>query len=200
MAAKIVDKPSKRREISQKALPLLAERGYAGASIREIALAAGISKGGFYDYFADKDDLLSEIAELLFSAWEEAARQAMASLSRPRDILMELTRMALSMGTENRQMFLLYIDLWRSGVSEGGAHPVIKRLKECIHQTQQGVAALLKEGRDSGTVRASVDAGAMAFAWVALVDGLCLHHLLNPETASREQALQAAAALLEGLE
>jgi AcrR family transcriptional regulator len=44
------------------AVTVFAERGYEGASLREIAAKAGISKGNLTYYFAVKDDLLFQVA------------------------------------------------------------------------------------------------------------------------------------------
>lgn len=55
-------KPRMRREdrralIEEAASRLIAERGYDGASLEEIAAAAGISKAVLYDHFASKAEL-----------------------------------------------------------------------------------------------------------------------------------------------
>ncbi|MFC0877381.1 TetR/AcrR family transcriptional regulator [Saccharicrinis sp. FJH2] len=47
--------------ISEAALSLFADKGYANTSISMIAKKAGISKGLLYNYFESKDDLLESI-------------------------------------------------------------------------------------------------------------------------------------------
>jgi AcrR family transcriptional regulator len=54
---------SKRRQILQGARKVFMELGFDGASVGEIARAAGVSKGTLYVYFADKSRLFEAIIE-----------------------------------------------------------------------------------------------------------------------------------------
>lgn len=56
----------KRRKIMDVALELFASEGYYATSVAKIAEKADISKGLLYNYFASKDDLLKEIAQVGF--------------------------------------------------------------------------------------------------------------------------------------
>jgi AcrR family transcriptional regulator len=57
---------SRREAIITAATQIFAEKGFAGASNREIAREAGISPGLIYWYFRDKDDLFREVVTRLF--------------------------------------------------------------------------------------------------------------------------------------
>src|SRR5271167_4056263 len=52
-----------REKIVAAATALFAERGYEGATIRDIAKAAGMSTGAVFASFTDKADLFTDIAE-----------------------------------------------------------------------------------------------------------------------------------------
>src|ERR1700678_386443 len=54
---------SKRRQILDGAGKVFMELGFDGASMGEIARAAGVSKGTLYVYFADKNRLFQAIVE-----------------------------------------------------------------------------------------------------------------------------------------
>ena len=54
---------SKRRQILEGARKLFLDLGFDGASMGEIARAAGVSKGTLYVYFADKNRLFEAIVE-----------------------------------------------------------------------------------------------------------------------------------------
>jgi AcrR family transcriptional regulator len=59
-AARTVER---HREILAAALDLIAESGYHGASLRELAKRLGISQPSLYHYFASKEELVEQIIE-----------------------------------------------------------------------------------------------------------------------------------------
>lgn len=55
-----------RRKILEAAGRLFRERGFEAVSVAEVMKAAGLTHGGFYGYFASKDDLIAAaLAELV---------------------------------------------------------------------------------------------------------------------------------------
>ena len=60
-------------KISEIALHLFAERGYAAVSMRQIASKVGLQVGALYNYFPDKQTILSELLtnhmESLLQTW-----------------------------------------------------------------------------------------------------------------------------------
>jgi len=50
-----------RRRILEAALGLFAEKGFAGASIRDIATAAGIQSASLYAHYAAKEQILADL-------------------------------------------------------------------------------------------------------------------------------------------
>src|SRR5215472_17915273 len=57
------EETSKRRQILDGARKVFMDLGFDGASMGEIARAAGVSKGTLYVYFADKCNLFEAIVE-----------------------------------------------------------------------------------------------------------------------------------------
>lgn len=56
-----------RKRILEQAIMLAAEKGTSGVSIQNVATGAGITKGGVFHHFANKEILLEEmIKEILF--------------------------------------------------------------------------------------------------------------------------------------
>jgi AcrR family transcriptional regulator len=54
---------AKRRQIVEGARAVFLEKGFEGASMNDIARAAGVSKGTLYVYFTDKERLFAEIVD-----------------------------------------------------------------------------------------------------------------------------------------
>jgi AcrR family transcriptional regulator len=78
---------SKRRQILDGARKVFMDLGFDGASMGEIARAAGVSKGTLYVYFADKSRLFEAIVE------EETLQQGkiIFNLDAERDVTTTLT-------------------------------------------------------------------------------------------------------------
>ncbi|HZZ86757.1 MAG TPA: helix-turn-helix domain-containing protein [Caulobacteraceae bacterium] len=76
-----------REKLLGAARVLFAERGYEGATIRDIAKSAGMSTGAVFASFTDKSDLFTEIAETDMASLYASMRQAAEGLSGQEAIL-----------------------------------------------------------------------------------------------------------------
>jgi len=71
----IVDKEQKRKDIALACKELFIREGIAKITISQIAAQAGVGKGTIYDYFANKEDIVFAILDILMSennAYKEA--------------------------------------------------------------------------------------------------------------------------------
>ena len=73
------------REILGHSARIFAEKGFDGASIREISRAAGMSLAGLYYYFRTKEELLCLIQERCLATLLESGRKVAASGKSPRE-------------------------------------------------------------------------------------------------------------------
>ncbi len=64
--AKALREETRRREILEAAAQVFAREGYEGATVTQIAQAAGLSEGSLYNYFRSKEELLIQIPIQLF--------------------------------------------------------------------------------------------------------------------------------------
>src|SRR6185437_2714385 len=69
-------KQQTRMKVLAAARRLFSEQGYEGATIRDIAAAAGMSTGAVFANFTDKSDLFREIMITDMAALAEAMREA----------------------------------------------------------------------------------------------------------------------------
>jgi len=79
-----------RDAIHAAAAQLFAERGYAAASIADLARACGVSKGLLYHYFRDKEHLLYAIADRHIDRLRQIAEQVAASAGAPDELVVHV--------------------------------------------------------------------------------------------------------------
>lgn len=64
---RLVDHPSRRREITAAACRLIAERGIEATTLRDVAGELGLANGAIAHYFATKDDLLASAFQHVYA-------------------------------------------------------------------------------------------------------------------------------------
>jgi AcrR family transcriptional regulator len=74
-------RPSKRAAVVEAAIKVFAARGFADASIPEIAEAADLAPTGVYYHFATKDELFDSVVRQVYTAVDAVVEQA-----RPYDV------------------------------------------------------------------------------------------------------------------
>jgi TetR/AcrR family transcriptional regulator, cholesterol catabolism regulator len=77
------DSEAKLEHILRHAAQIFAERGFEGASIRDISRASGVSLAGLYYYFDSKQELLYLIQNATFSRVLESVRLRLNSVHEP---------------------------------------------------------------------------------------------------------------------
>jgi AcrR family transcriptional regulator len=83
-------KQQTRAKVLEAARRLFSEQGYEGATIRDIAAAAGMSTGAVFANFTDKSDLFREIMLTDMAALAEAMKEAAAQGNGVEDSLLKL--------------------------------------------------------------------------------------------------------------
>ncbi|GAA1898572.1 TetR/AcrR family transcriptional regulator [Asanoa iriomotensis] len=75
-----------RDRIREQALALFTDRGYAAASLREIADRVGITKASLYYHFPSKQDLLLAVVQPLLTQWRDIVTDAESGPRTPADV------------------------------------------------------------------------------------------------------------------
>jgi TetR/AcrR family transcriptional regulator, transcriptional repressor for nem operon len=78
-----MSKPSNRDRILTEGLRVVHQRGFAGASVRDIVDAAGVPQGSFTNHFASKEAFGLEIIDLYFARGFELIRETLRNDARP---------------------------------------------------------------------------------------------------------------------
>ncbi len=197
---KLVDKESRRREMAAGLIELFARKGYENSSIREITDVLGMGKGTFYDYFEDKEDLLNEMSRVVFATWDEFFKGKIAQISSPIEQLKTIIYEGAASAAMFEKYLMIYIDIWRLSVSGPAFADFHRSFRRYLAAMRGVVAGIIDKCKNEGTIRDSVDSGALSTTIIAFLDGLCFHYLiLKPSLDLSEAASSFYSTLLDGV-
>lgn len=145
-------KAKSRKSLLDAAKRLFMERGYEGATVREIAAAAGLSTGAVFASFADKSDLFNEV---LLEDLDEQVELMKAAVQEADDVAERLTRvLAAGYHRQLPQLELLRAAVavsWSQGLSgDLGDRPVRSAVIEQLAQ-------VLTAGVEAGELKSGAD-------------------------------------------
>ncbi|HEY6839113.1 MAG TPA: TetR/AcrR family transcriptional regulator [Geobacteraceae bacterium] len=86
---------------------VFAEQGYEQASMRAIAQMAGLSVGGLYLYFKNKEELYVTLTQEWMTELHAATVLALDGLADPREAIATFIRLSITYATRRREMILL---------------------------------------------------------------------------------------------
>ncbi len=165
--------PKRQLQLIRSAYRLIGERGVDRASMREIAEAAGMSKGLIPYYFKTKENLILATMRWALSQTADRIWRAMAAATTPEDKVVAMVDAIFIEPEANRRFHVAYLDLVGYAARK-------QRYME-LRATFDGIVNAL----NADVIRAGVAEGAFvvedvneaAMALRALVDGLFLQWL-----------------------
>lgn len=135
MARKSV-RAERREQILTGLFAAMARDGTQGASITEVAEAAGIARGALHYYFESKDEireaLMSRLGDSYLGALEGAMRKATANEpNEPLAPLRALIRYHFTGDAQkNEDLLGVWIDFWGQSASDARVNAVVLRVQE----------------------------------------------------------------------
>lgn len=183
---------AKREEILSRALDVIAREGYAGASVKELAAAVGLSQGGLLHYFDSKEELFTailrkrdEVDLAQFDGPGEAAVPSGAGtvlFSTAGPTFDELRDGFLAVIRHNSEVPGLVQLFSRMAVDAADpAHPAHGFFLERGERLREAFVHALADAQAAGRVRSDVDPAMFARVYQAVSDGLQLQWMLEPD-------------------
>ena len=155
--AKILEPRWERRkdarpgELTEAALELFIERGFAATRLEDVARRAGVSKGTLYLYFDSKEELFKTVIRESYLVPLAEAEEMMASFQgSAADLIREiLRRWWQQVGSTKRAGMTKLV------IAEAGNFPDLARFyhDEVIHRAHQLLAHAIERGIASGEFR-----------------------------------------------
>jgi AcrR family transcriptional regulator len=164
-----------RRRVLQATLQAIATNGFQGSSLAAIAAQAGLTTAGLLHHFGSKERLLvavlAERDRLDGVRFHLGGFWGLAALDR----LVEL----MQHNTLVPGLIQAFTVLMGESVSED--HPAHSWFQDRYPHRRDNLAAALRAGIETGEIRADIDCDALAAQIIAMMDGLQVQWILDPE-------------------
>jgi TetR/AcrR family transcriptional regulator, transcriptional repressor for nem operon len=165
-------KPSHRDKLLQIGMQVVHERGFRGASVRDIVQAAGVPQGSFTNHFASKEAFGLEVVELYLAnarglIHATLRNEALAPLQRLRDYIAGGVR-----GEQDLRNGCLLGNFTAEANDCGEALRL--RVVAAFAEIQHALAACLRAAAQSGEIAAATDCDETAAFILASLQGAML--------------------------
>lgn len=154
-------------QIHEAAITVFSQKGYAAASLQDIADTVGILKGSLYYYITSKENLLFDILD---QAHVEAMQlmDEVDTLNLPSDArLKEFVRRITLFYIGNKGRSALYFSEWRH-LTGDQLDTVVRQRKELEGRVQ----SILREAKNEGKTRETLDLKVATFYLLTAVSGV----------------------------
>ncbi|MFJ3802612.1 TetR/AcrR family transcriptional regulator [Streptomyces sp. NPDC090088] len=167
--------PARRAEIVRAARDSFAERGYANASLRDIAERAGITHAGLLHHFHNKDELLAEVlADRDSEDWQQGVDEV-DSTERLGSYLAELIRHH----QKAPELMRLWIEL--AAAASRPDHPAHTYFVDRYERSRAQFSDGFPDEAARFTLRQGVSPESAAVLFQAVLNGLQLQWILDQE-------------------
>ena len=176
----------RREELIAAAAETYADAGYHGASLREIAKRAGTSHAGLLYYFPNREALLAAVLQrrdeldAVRTGLDPDGPAGAAGLRHMIDLAAHNQR--------NPGIVELYVRLAAEAITDD--HPAHEYFTDHYRVARDYVRASFAALAETGGLRDGVDPRIAAVGFIALMDGLQVQWLTNPEEVDLVSALR----------
>ncbi|MFB6440477.1 TetR/AcrR family transcriptional regulator [Streptomyces sp. NPDC056411] len=201
---KVVDPDARRREVVDALFRVVVRDGLQRTSLRAVADEAGLNIGSLRHYFASQQELMDFAMQSMLDGLTVRLLQhveRIGDLSRhPREERLRLAAGLLAellpLDARRRAEVTVFLDF-------NAAARTNPAFRDLAHQTAAGARRLvhrvLARLDESGTLRPGRDLALETERLTALLDGLCLTAVRDPDLLSAETCTRAVAVHLDDL-
>jgi TetR/AcrR family acrAB operon transcriptional repressor len=187
-----------RQDVLKAALIIFGEKGYSRATLEQIAVEAGVTRGAIYWHFHSKAELYNTLIENYSARGATLGEKAIAEGGSFLDILRRIFIRQLQAVAEDPDLrAIMEIYLFKTGLD-----PELQSAR--LQQIRSGEALLeeiseaMRMGIATGELRADIDPLEMARAFISFQNGLIYLWLLSPDSFSLHTNAESMAEILVG--
>lgn len=178
------DREAKRAELLKAAISVIAQEGFAGASLRRVAQRAGCTTGAVTYYFANKEEMVIAVAESLFDQFDTLLGKGQHRI----DVRVGLQRWLDWINSHDPEPWQAAFQLLAHARHEPAFAAVYRRR---YARYREVLTEILARGQERGVIRRDIPADLLADQLSAMGDGWMLMFPVEPKRfqPARVQAL-----------
>ncbi|WP_173917231.1 TetR/AcrR family transcriptional regulator [Halobacillus sp. Marseille-Q1614] len=142
----------KKEEILRSAAVVLADKGFHGTTMEDVAANLLMTKGSMYYYFKNKDDLLYQCHQMIMGMSIEKIEDAVHSDLNPSEKLKKAVKSHVLLATSEKSMFMM-MDKPNQNFTGGHLESALQQRKKYAHYFDE----ILKEGIEKGDFDENID-------------------------------------------
>jgi AcrR family transcriptional regulator len=164
MAAKYGVRGNRRQQIIDAAITAFAAKNYDGASVTDIANAAGITKRAIYRYFATKRELFYAVRNEVYGTIVSNLWRELPETENFIELAEALMRNHLRFSLENPEMARIVVNT----ISEAATRELQENIAALLDERTGEVQALMRAGMEEGALDPHLDTPYVAWMIVLM--------------------------------
>lgn len=183
--------PRKREQIAWALFDCLAENGHENITIKRIAARAGLPHGVIHYYFEKKDDIVNALVEALTALYQEKFQNFLESREEGGgggDNLEKMLRYLFEAFVFDKRLNRVFYNLVQMGFERRGVSAPLRRLLDAYRGNIQDMLVQGGAGDQSGPLSMMV---------VAVIEGLALQWMIDPDAIDRQDVWDTAGKVRE---
>jgi AcrR family transcriptional regulator len=190
-----------RATLLKTALSVFSAKGYAAATLDDVAKASKVTRGAIYWHFKSKSDLFNMLVQEFSARGAAVVQQAVAEGGTLIEILRRVfVRQCALIEEDKEARAVMELALFKTGL-EPELQPGRKQQLEAGSTLVAGLTEVMQQGIAQGVLRKDIDPADMARAFLAFENGAIQMWLTSPKSFSlKARAESFADILISGLQ
>jgi TetR/AcrR family acrAB operon transcriptional repressor len=189
-----------RSTLLKAALAVFSAKGFAAATLEDVAKAARVTRGAIYWHFKSKADLYNTLIQEFSARGAAVVQQAIAEGGTLLEILRRVfVRQCALIEEDKEARAVMELALFKTGLDpelQAGR----KKQIEAGNTLLVGITGAMQQGVSQGALRKDIDPADMARAFIAFENGVIQLWLVSPRSFSlKASAKSFAEIVLDGL-
>ncbi len=187
-----------RQLIIEKTAPLFNRKGFAGTSLNDISEVTGLTRGGIYGNFENKDEVALAAFEYNYTQLFTTIRNRVKEKSKAHEKLQVYINAYRH--PELQAVLQHGCPILNTSTEADDTHPALRqKASVAIATWHRGIEEIVKEGRERKELKKSVDAKEFASAFIALIEGGIMLVKVTGNDSHIEAALRHAKKMIQDI-